>query len=76
MLKIPNKNGEDTKHPRLHVGYYKDKLVRQSLYYSHYCETYSFIYSINVKLTRSDFDDSKKDKKPKRKEGVKVRLLQ
>ena len=26
-------------------------------------------------LTRSDFDDSKKDKKPKRKEGVKVRLL-
>ena len=30
---------------------------------------------IGRQLTRSDFDDSKKDKKPKRKEGLKVRLL-
>ena len=26
-------------------------------------------------LTRSDFDDSKKDKKPKPKDGVKVRTV-
>ena len=30
---------------------------------------------IQFQLTWSYFDDSKKDKKPKRKEGVKVRLL-
>jgi len=34
-----------------------------------------FLANIKLLLTRSDFDDSKKDKKPKRKEGVKVRLL-
>ena len=32
-------------------------------------------FLIYIILTRSDFDDSNKDKKPKRKEGVKVRLL-
>ena len=31
--------------------------------------------SVNGKLTRSDFDDSKKDKKPKPKDGLKVRTV-
>ena len=34
-----------------------------------------FHLTMRNELTRSDFDDSKSDKKPKRKEGVKVRLL-
>ena len=49
-------------------------LAQQQTYNIISCK--DLIYRIISILTRSDFDDSKKDKKPKRKEGVKVRQLQ